>query len=287
MTRFRSLPFVFAALIAASTIVLAQSEPKFDVYDRGVYRSEVPRPQSILRYDVGDHHTTYAQMERVIESIAKAAPDRVRIFEIGQTNEYRMQYVIAISSPKNIARLNEIRALNAKLTNPKSTSPAEAKKIIDDIPAVAWMAYTIHGNESASFETMMQVVYQLAASNEKTTLDILDNTVVLVVAGEKDDVAGDVETLVAAIPAFADLTLDFDIEAAGEKYQTRLWVSGERIRFDAAQGSTIVLPDQNRLLMLFHGTRTFTSIPQDDPLGGRPGSESAETGADRRAGSPV
>lgn len=75
-------------------------------------------------------------------------------------------------------------------------------------------------------------------------------------------------SLVAAIPAFADLTLDFDIEAAGEKYQTRLWVSGERIRFDAAQGSTIVLPDQNRLLMLFHGTRTFSSIPQDDPFGG-------------------
>jgi hypothetical protein len=49
------------------------------------------------------------------------------------------------------------------------------------------MAYTIHGNESASFETMMQVVYQLAASNEPQTLDILNNNVVLIITGENPD----------------------------------------------------------------------------------------------------
>ena len=49
------------------------------------------------------------------------------------------------------------------------------------------MAYTIHGNESASFEAMMQVIYQLAASNEPATLDILKNTVVLILTGENPD----------------------------------------------------------------------------------------------------
>lgn len=179
------------AAVALSLLAIAhaqgQTEPKFDFYDRGSYRAEVPRPQSLVRFDVGEHHTTYAQMEQVIEAIAKAAPDRVRVFEIGLTNEYRMQRLVAISSPKNMARLEEIRALNARLFDPRSTSPEEARKIIGDIPAVAWMAYTIHGNESASFETMMQVVYQLAASNEKTTTDILDNAVVLIVTGENPD----------------------------------------------------------------------------------------------------
>ena len=187
MSILRSVVSVLAVAIFATLAVSAQTEPKFDFYDRGAYRSEVPKPQSILRYDVGDHHTTYAQMERVIEAIAKAAPDRVRVFDIGLTNEYRMQHIVAISSPKNMARLDEIKAANARLTDPRTLNPAEAKKVIDETPAIAWMAYTIHGNESASFETMMQVVYQLAASNEKTTLDILDNTVVLVITGENPD----------------------------------------------------------------------------------------------------
>ena len=186
----RTIGLLFSAILVtflALSPAIGQEEPPFDFYTRGGYRSDVPKPQSMLRYDVGVQHTTYAQMEKVIESIAKAAPDRVKIFEIGLTNEYRMQYAVAISAPENIARLDEIRAANAKLTDPRGTSPAEAQRIIQTIPTIAWMAYTIHGNESASFETMIQVIYQLAASNEQKTLDILKNTVVIVITGENPD----------------------------------------------------------------------------------------------------
>ncbi|MFN6964912.1 MAG: M14 family zinc carboxypeptidase [Pyrinomonadaceae bacterium] len=184
--------FVSAALVCLALISLASAqntgdEPKFDFYTRGEYRANVPRPQSILRFDVGDHHTTYAQMEEVIRAIAAASPDRVRIFDIGLTNEHRMQHIVAISSPENIARLDQIKADVARLADPRRTSAADAQAIAQNTPAVAWMAYTIHGNESASFETMMQVIYQLAASNEPATLDILKNVVTLVVTGENPD----------------------------------------------------------------------------------------------------
>jgi hypothetical protein len=175
----------FCLLFVFSTF--AQTEPKFDFYTRGEYRPNVPRPQTSLRFDVGDHHTTYAQMEKVVDDIAKAAPDRVKVYDIGTTNEHRMQHVVAISSPENIARIDEIRANNARLTDPRKTSAAEAATIAQNNPTIAWMAYTIHGNESSSFEAMMQVIYQLAASNEPATLDILKNTIVLVVTGENPD----------------------------------------------------------------------------------------------------
>ena len=126
-------------------------------------------------------------MEQVINAIATAAPDRVKVFDIGETNEHRMQHLVAISAPENIARLDEIRQNNLKLADPRNTSQAQAQSIIQNNPAIAWMAYTIHGNESASFEAMMQVVYQLAASNEPETLNILKNCVVLVVTGENPD----------------------------------------------------------------------------------------------------
>lgn len=174
-------------VLAASAVAAFGQEEKFDFYTRGDYRPNVPRPQSILRFDVGEHHTTYAQMEQVINAIAAAAPDRVKIFDIGTTNEHRMQHLVAISSPENMARLDEIKAQNARLTDPRRTTAAEAAGIAQNNPAIAWMAYTIHGNESASFETMMQVIYQLAASNEPATLDILKNTVVLVLTGENPD----------------------------------------------------------------------------------------------------
>src|SRR5829696_2202022 len=143
--------------MAFATFALAQTEEKFDFYTRGEYRQNVPRPQSVLRFDVGDFHTTYAQMEKVIDSIAAAAPDRVKIYDIGETNEHRMQHVVAISAPENISRIDDIRATVAKLADPRRTSASEAQAIAQNTPAIAWMAYTIHGNESASFEAMLQV----------------------------------------------------------------------------------------------------------------------------------
>lgn len=172
---------------AAAQNYESKDVPKFNFYTRGPYRENVPRPQTVLRFDVGDFHTTYAQMEKVIEEIAKAAPDRVRIFDIGLTKEHRMQHLVAISAPENIARLDEIKANNARLTDPRRTSATDANSIAQNNPLIAYMAYTIHGNESASFEAMMQVVYQLAASNEPQTLDILKNTVTLILTGENPD----------------------------------------------------------------------------------------------------
>lgn len=180
-------PALIALILLVAAAAFAQTEPRFDFYTRGEYRPNVPRPQAILRFDVGDHHTTYAQMEKVIEEIAKTAPDRVKIYDIGTTAEHRMQHIVAISSPENMARLDEIKANIARLADPRKTTKAEADQIAQNMPAIAWMAYTIHGNESSSFEAMMQVIYQLAASNEPATLDILRNNVVLIVTGENPD----------------------------------------------------------------------------------------------------
>jgi hypothetical protein len=177
-------PLAFLALVCllvpAAAFAQGRTEPRFDFYTRGPYRENVPRPQSILRFDVGDFHTNYAMMERVIGAIAQAAPDRVRLFDIGLTNEYRMQHLVAISSPENIARLDEIKANLRRLADPRGLSETEARRLVSSTPVMLWMQYTIHGNESASFEAMMQVVYQLAASNEPATLDILRDSVALI-----------------------------------------------------------------------------------------------------------
>nr|MBA3319850.1 hypothetical protein [Pyrinomonadaceae bacterium] len=177
---------LFASLVFCSTLAPAQTA-RFDFYARGPYRENVPRPQTVTRYDVGDFHTNYATMERVVERIAQTASDRVRVFEMGLTNEYRMMKLLAISAPENIARLDEIKANVARLGDPRQTSTDEAQRLISQTPIIVWLAYTIHGNESASFETMMQVVYQLAASNEPATLDMLRNCVVLINVCENPD----------------------------------------------------------------------------------------------------
>jgi Zinc carboxypeptidase len=175
-----ALALLLLSLCAPHTATAQERAERFDFYTRGPYRAQVPRPQSLLRYDVGDFHTNYAMMERVVSAIAQAAPDRVRVFDIGLTNEYRMQHVVAVSSPENIARLDEIKSNLKRLADPRTLSPEEARRLTSTTPVALWLQYTIHGNESASFEAMMQVLYHLAASDEPATLDILKNSVALI-----------------------------------------------------------------------------------------------------------
>jgi hypothetical protein len=182
--------FAVAALCVLSLPTLSHAQrddSKFDFYARGPYKESVPRPQAVTRFDVGAFHTNYATMERWLDRVAQAASDRVRVTDIGETNEHRMMHVVVVTSPENLRRIDEIKGNLKKLSDPRGLSAEEAKRITDSTPVVAWMAYTIHGNESASFEAMMQVVYQLAASDEPATLDVLKNTVVLVVPGENPD----------------------------------------------------------------------------------------------------
>ena len=177
-----------ACLVAGACAVLFLGPPSaraasapFDFYDRGPYRSGVPRPAEVLGYSPGTFHTSYGNMERYVDALVHAASDRVVRVPFGRTYEFRERALLVITSSANQQRLDAIRAANAMLADPRQQpSEAEAEKLIRDTPVTVWLNYSIHGDESASFEAMAQVAYQLAAGDDSLTRAILDRCVVII-----------------------------------------------------------------------------------------------------------
>src|SRR6266496_3208244 len=168
---------VLCLLIVLVSPLTAQ-EP-FDFYSRGPYRPAVPRPEAITGYAAGEQQTMYAVMQHYLDTLAATATDRVRIETWGRTTEYRPIRALIISDPANLARLDQIRAGIAELIDPRKTSPARAAAIAAQSPAVAVFNYSVHGDEPAGFEAAMQVAYQLAASDEPQTQELLKSVVVV------------------------------------------------------------------------------------------------------------
>ncbi|HXF95993.1 MAG TPA: M14 family metallopeptidase [Gemmatimonadales bacterium] len=166
------------ALLAAAPAGAAQGA--FDFYARGPYRPEIPRPAALLGYAPGSFHTTYGNMERVVDSVARAAADRVRVFEYGRSEEGRALRLIAVSAPEHITRLEEIRSRIQELADPRRTSAPRAAAIAANTPVLVWLNYANDGDESAAFEAAMQVLYHYAASEEPATLEALRQAVVLI-----------------------------------------------------------------------------------------------------------
>ncbi len=173
--RLRSLA---AALVAVILLAHGAHAQRFEFFPGGTYDPNIPTPASVLGYEVGMRHTDYAGLERWIEALKKS--DRVRVMRYGMSEEKRPLYLIVITSPKNLARLDAVRTAMAKLHDPRTTSDAEAAEIAATLPAVVWMNHANDGNESAAFEAAVQTSYQLGAGTDQTTATILDRLVTVV-----------------------------------------------------------------------------------------------------------
>jgi hypothetical protein len=167
------------ALVAPAQTPASAAAQRFDFYARGPYHDGVPRPSQILGYEPGTFHTTWGNMERVLDALERARPERVKREPFGRTVESRERSLFIVSSPENLAKLDQIRAGNAKLADPRGVSGGELDRLARELPVTVWLNYSIHGDESASFEAMMQVAYQLVAGDDPLTKGLLQHAVVL------------------------------------------------------------------------------------------------------------
>jgi hypothetical protein len=145
----------------------------------GDYDPSIPSPESILGFTVGQRAATPAQIVAAVQAWSGASARAVAV-EYARTHENRPLYYVLISAPENLARVEEIQADLARLANPAGLSSAEAEAIIGRTPSVAWMAYSIHGNESSGADAALAAIYHLVASTGEDVRDLLQNQVVII-----------------------------------------------------------------------------------------------------------
>lgn len=164
-------------LLAIALGLTLQTKP-FDFLGFGPYTEGIPNPSSILGYGPGERHTPYHDQERFLNAIEAKGSERLRIIPYGKSTEGRRLRVAVIGSPANLARLDEIKS------NLSAISTADPTKNLDDLiaktPVVVWINENIHGDETASFESGMWLIYTLVASQSPAITKALDNALVIV-----------------------------------------------------------------------------------------------------------
>lgn len=171
----------FALVVSMVTLPAAeQSGAQQPFFPGGRYDAGVPTPESVLGYAIGEKFTPHYRIVEYLEKVAKSS-DRVEMLQYGTTYEGRPLFILTITSPANRRRLDAIRTDIQKLADPRVLPDGpEVDRILRSTPAIAWLSYGVHGNESSSSEAAMQVVYQLAAGLDDTTRTILDSLVVVI-----------------------------------------------------------------------------------------------------------
>jgi hypothetical protein len=143
------------------------------------YDPDVPTPESVLGFPVGSKPATHAQIKEVFKALGAKSP-RCKLVEYGKTHEGRALYYMVIGSEANRNRLDGLKADLAKLADPRKVSKEEGDRLAATLPAVAWMAYVIHGDEMSGSDAALAVAYHLAAGLDAEVTNLLTNLVVII-----------------------------------------------------------------------------------------------------------
>jgi hypothetical protein len=137
------------------------------------YDESIPKPKSILGYEVGDWHISHDKLVNYMIQLADST-DRIQIENRGSTFEGRPILLLTITSPSNHEQIAEIKKRHIALTD------VGANEIeIEKQPLVVYQGFSIHGNEPSGSNAGILLAYHLAASQEPETLKILDELVIL------------------------------------------------------------------------------------------------------------
>ena len=165
-----ALSFSFACLFAASAQEPYEPRALEELLIDGVaYDDRIPTPAGITGYDVGEiiwPHEVLIQYVRAVD----AASDRMTVEQVAESHLGRPILAIYVSSPENLARLDEIKASRAAVLN------GDAPGI--DI-GVHQINYGVHGSEPSSYDSAPLMLYHLAAAQDAATASLLEDNLII------------------------------------------------------------------------------------------------------------
>ena len=135
--------------------------------------AQLQSPEQFLGYKIGTRFTPHWRILEYYRHVAAASPSLVKLQPYGQTNEGRPLLVAFVSNASNISNLENIRTNNlgiARMAPGGTTANA---------PAIVWLSYNVHGNETSSSEASMLTLYALVEPSNTKAKQWLQNTVVI------------------------------------------------------------------------------------------------------------
>lgn len=167
--------FIFIVFSVLTGFFLSAQELSYYLPDSVQYNPAIPKPKEIIYHNVGEYHVTHDRLVGYMQALAKAAPDRIKLENIGATYEGRPQILLIITSPKNHQNLEQIRQQHVQLTDPSKSAALNT----DNMPVVLYIGHSIHGNEPSGANAALLSAYYLAAGQGASIEDLLNNVVIL------------------------------------------------------------------------------------------------------------
>jgi hypothetical protein len=151
------------------------------------FGQNVPSPKQHFGFSPGEDYklATYTQTAAYFRKIAENS-DRVRLVDIGLTEEGRSQFMMIVSSPENINKLHHYKEISQKLARAENISEPEARSMAMEGKAVVWIDGGLHATETVGSHQLIETIWQLVSRKDAETLRILNDVIILAAHANPD-----------------------------------------------------------------------------------------------------
>jgi hypothetical protein len=183
MTRKTLLPLSLFLAIATFP-ALAQKKP---VKAAPEAAPKITTPKEQLGFNLGDDYqlATYTQLGEYWQKLAKES-SRMKLQEIGKTEEGRPHWMAIITSPENQKNLEHYRQISYKLAHAEGLTEDQAHALANEGKAVIWIDGSLHATEVVGGQQLMEMVYQMVSRTDPETMRILNDVIILLVDANPD-----------------------------------------------------------------------------------------------------
>jgi hypothetical protein len=141
----------------------------------------VPTPISVLGHNPGDdfYLADYEDTVRYFHALA-ATSDRIKMFTVGKTTEGKDIEIAVISSPQNLAKLDETKMAAGRLAHATGLNDEQAKELARTSKVIVHIDGGLHADEVAGPQHTMALAYKLLSAQNDPQIDAILDQVILV-----------------------------------------------------------------------------------------------------------
>jgi Zinc carboxypeptidase len=150
--------------------------------------NDIPTPEEYFGFPMGAEGklAAYPDVLDYMQLIADES-DRVDYEYVGPTTMGNDYATVLISSPENLENIDRLVEINQQLSDPRNTTPEEARELAAEGVPFYHLESTIHSSEVGNGQAINDIVHRLATEDSAFTEKVLTNSVILLVPSQNPD----------------------------------------------------------------------------------------------------
>ncbi|MBA7626027.1 hypothetical protein ES703_33461 [subsurface metagenome] len=143
-----------------------------------IAQKKITSPREFFGFELGSDRKI-ARWDKIVDyfKVLGKETNKLKVINMGPSTMGHPFLLVIISSPENLANLDRLREVNARISNPRGIPENEIKKLVREGKAVICQSMSLHATEIGGTQMTPELTYDLITRSDEETQRILNNVV--------------------------------------------------------------------------------------------------------------